>query len=283
MKPAFYSLLMATSVLAEDSRGGFAERIAALEKLHGGRLGISVLDTSTGRRLEYRASERFAMCSTFKALLVGAVLALVDTGGESLERWVPYGRADLLEYAPIAKAHLGEGGMRVGALCSAAVEYSDNTAANLLLARVGGPPGLTTYLRGLGDTVTRLDRDEPTLNTDIPGDPRDTTTPAAMVGLLERILLGNALSSTSRARLFAWMERVNTGRDRLRAGLPSTWRVGDKTGTCGPGTLNDLAIAWPPGRAPVLIAVYSTHLNGGIEAGSAALAEVARVVVSAFG
>jgi beta-lactamase class A len=166
-----------------------SDRLAAIEAETGGRLGVAALDSESGRRIEYRASERFAMCSTFKLLLAAAVLARVDAGHESLERRLAYGPADLLDYAPVTKARVAEGGLPVGALCAAAAGVSDNTAANLLLATLGGPEGLTRYARELGDGVTRLDRTEPALNMNAPGDPRDTTTPAAMVANLQRLFL----------------------------------------------------------------------------------------------
>ncbi len=171
-----------------------ADRIAALERSAGGRLGVAVIDTGSRATLLHRADERFPMCSTFKALASAAVLKRVDAGEESLGRFVPYGQADLLDYAPVTKAHLAAGGMALGALCAAAIDWSDNTAANLILNAIGGPPGFTAFTRALSDSVTRLDRTEPSLNTAIPGDPRDTTSPLAMARDLQTVLLGTVLS-----------------------------------------------------------------------------------------
>jgi len=259
-----------------------AARLAALEARAGGRLGVAVLDTGSGRRLDHRGGERFPLCSTFKVLLAGAVLARVDGGREALDRRVPYGQADLLEYAPVTAAHVGEGSLPVLDLCAAAVEVSDNTAANLLLQALGGPRAITTFARSLGDPVTRLDRTEPTLNTALPGDPRDTTTPTAMVDTLRALLLGPTLSPASRQRLEGWMAACTTGRNRLRAGLPADWAAGDKTGSGERGTVNDVAILRPPHRAPILIAAYYTGSTAPMEARNAVLAEVGRIVVAAF-
>jgi beta-lactamase class A len=259
-----------------------AARLAALEARSGGRLGVMALDTATGRRLGYRAEERFPLCSTFKVLLAGAVLARVEKGQERMDRPIAYTKADLLDYAPVTKARAAEGRMTVEALCAAAVEASDNTAANLLLQTLGGPAGLTAFARGLGDAVTRLDRTEPTLNTALPDDPRDTTTPAAMVESLKAMLLGGGLEPESCQRLEGWMRGCTTGGDRLRAGLPAEWTVGDKTGTGDRGTVNDVAILRPPGRGPILVAAYYTGSRVPLKDRSAVLAEVGRLVAAAF-
>ncbi len=262
--------------------GDFSARLAELEKVHGGRLGVYVFDTGSGASLGYRQDERFAMCSTFKLTLAAAVLARVDAGSESLARRVPFGETDLLEYAPVTRERVAEGGLTVAELCAAMVEVSDNTAANLMLARVGGPSGFTAWLRSLGDNETRLDRTEPYLNTNLPGDPRDTTTPAAMARTLERVLTRTVLTPSSRSLLISWLERSVTGKTRLRAGFPAGWRVGDKTGS-GPGNAySDLAIAWPPGRPPLLVAVYYTGSAQGKETLDAVLAGVARLVAAWF-
>ena len=255
---------------------------AAIEASVGGRLGVAALDTGTSERLTHRAEERFPMCSTFKWLLAAQVLSRVDVGEESLDRVVRYGPADLLEYSPVTRKNVESGGLTIAELSAAAVRISDNTAANLLLATVEGPEGFTAFLRTLGDPTTRLDRTEPELNEAAPGDPRDTTTPAAMLEDLRTVLLGDALSPASRERLIDWMVTSTTGKARLRAGLPESWRVGDKTGTCGPGFANDVAIAWPPDRPPILIAAYLAEAEASYEDCSAALAEVGRGVAEAF-
>src|ERR1700722_15946149 len=255
----------AADFVSADSVKSASERIAALEARAGGRLGVFVLDTASGLSIAHRSDERFPMCSTFKLLTAAAVLALVDAGSERLDRKIPYGTADLLEYAPVTKAHAGEGAMSLGDLCAAAIDWSDNTAANLLLQVIGGPPAFTRYVRALGDELTRLDRNEPTLNTAIAGDERDTTTPAAMVGDMRAVLSG---------------DRV--GDKRIRAGLPPSWRVGDKTGTGDNGTANVIAIIRPPDRAPLLAASYYTGSSGSADALNAVHKEVGGIVAATF-
>jgi beta-lactamase class A len=258
-------------------------RIAAIERRLGGRLGVLALDTGTGQRIKHRASERFPMCSTFKFLLAGTVLDRIDKHRETLDRRITYGETDLLEYAPIAKEHVKEGAMTVAALCAAAIEYSDNTAANLLLETIGGPSQLTAYLRSLGDKVTRLDRIEPDLNSGIPGDPRDTATPESMLHSTRALVLGEALSQNSRQQLQEWLIANTTGGKRLRAGLPMGWRVGDKTGTGKNGARNDVAVVWPFDRAPIVIVEFFIGSNAADPELEEAIAEVGRVVADSFG
>ena len=259
--------------------------LAAIEASVGGRVGVFALDTGSGRTFAQRADERFAMCSTFKWVLAAAVLARVDRGELALDRRIPYGKADLLEYAPITSEHVAEGALPVEMLARAAVTVSDNTAANLLLAQVGGPAGFTAFVRQAGDAVTRLDRTEGTLNANEPGDPRDTTSPRAMVGLLRAVFCGEVLKPASRERLLDWMKACETGKKRLRAGFPGDWVVGDKTGTGENMAVNDLAIAVPPGRAPILVAVYMSEGrdedDGAVHEGGHA--RVARLVAKQMG
>ncbi len=249
-----------------------------IESRVGGRLGVSALDTASDRRVDYHSDKLWPLCSTFKFLLVGAVLAKVDTGHEQLDRDIAFTASDLLDYAPVVKARLPGGKMTIAELCEAAITLSDNSAANLLLQTVGGPGGLTIYARSLGDRTTHLDRIEPYLNEAMPGDARDSSSPAAMVNDLGVLLLQDALTPASRQRLTDWLIASQTGRNRLRAGLPAGWRVGDKTGSGARGSTNDIAIAWPPGRQPILIAAYLTGSDAPEPDRSAALAEVARVV-----
>ena len=254
---------------------------SALERRHGGRLGVAVLDTGSGRRMAHRADERFAMASTFKFLAAAFVLARCDKGEERLQRRIAFAQQDLVTYSPITEKHVGAGGMTVAELCEAAVTLSDNTAANLLLASFGGPAGLTAYVRSLGDDTTRLDRIETAVNEATPGDPRDTTTPAAMLGTMQKLLVGEAVSRASREQLIAWLVANKTGDQRLRAGVPRGWRVGDKTGTGGHGATNDIGILWPPGRAPILVAAYFAEAQASDAERSAVLAEVGRIAAAA--
>jgi len=273
------ALLPASLVQAASARDP-AARLAALEKQHGGRLGVAILDTGSGRRVAHRGDERVLMCSTFKVLAVAAVLARVDRGDEQLSRRIVFGRDVLLSYAPVTRLHTGAPGMRLEELCAAALTVSDNTAANLLLAALGGPQAVTAFVRGLGDRVTRLDRTEPELNVTRPGDLRDTTTPDAAVDMLRQLLLGEALSPTSRARLLGWMRGCLTGTDKLRAGLPDGWSAGDKTGSGAQGESNDVAILFPPSRPPLLVTAYYAAPAADAQQRSAVLAEVGRIAAS---
>jgi beta-lactamase class A len=206
------------------------------------RIGIAMSDLDGQSRKVRRADERFAMCSTFKFLAVTAVLQRIDRAGDRLDRFIKYDERDILAWAPVTKRHLGEGGMTLEALCFAAIAYSDNTAANLLLQTLGGPAGLTAYARSLGDDITRLDRTEPELNNVARGEERDTTSPMAMLHDMQNILLGDALSVPMREKLESWMIQNTTGDAMIRAGVPRDWRVGDKTGQNQTGNTNDIAI-----------------------------------------
>src|SRR5437868_8445008 len=223
------ALLLLLAASTPGSTSDFANRILPIEERAGTRIGVAALDTGTGKRLDYRSEERFPMCSTFKFLAAAAVLKRVDDGQEKLDRFVIYGAKDILEHAPVTKEHLKDGGMTLGALCAAAIEQSDNTAGNLLLDTIGGPGGLTNFVRSLGDRLTRLDRIEPELNSAIPGDERDTTTPAAICSDMQRLLLGDALSEASRRQLENWLQRNETGGSMIRASVPKNWILGDKT------------------------------------------------------
>jgi beta-lactamase class A len=258
------------------------KRLADMEAREGGRLGVFVRDTATGATIEHRADERFPMCSTFKLLAAAAALKRVDQGAESLDRKIAYGPSDLLEYAPVAKAHVAEGGMTVADLCAAAIDWSDNTAGNLILESIGGPAGFTEFARSLGDAVTRLDRNEPTLNESLPGDPRDTTSPRAMAGAMQKVLVGDALSDASRSQLQTWLIGDKVGDKRLRAGLPPSWRIGDKTGTGDRGSTNAVAIIWPPGRAPLIATVYYTGSSASVDARNAVHKEIGALIAETF-
>jgi beta-lactamase class A len=259
-----------------------AARLAAIEARIGGRIGVSALDTSNSKRLDYRAEERFPMCSTFKFLAAAGVLKRVDEKKENLDRFVRYSAKDILEYAPVTKEHLKDGGMTLGALCAAAIEQSDNTAGNLLLDAIGGPAGLTNFARNLGDKITRLDRKEPDLNSATPGDERDTTSPRSMLGDMTRLLTGDVLSQSSRRQLEDWLQGNKTGADMIRAGVPKNWIIGDKTGRGSNGATNDIAIVRPPGRAPILLAIYSVGSKASTDDRAAAIAEVAKVVAESL-
>lgn len=258
-----------------------AQRVATIEKRLGGRAGVYVRDVTGRVMIAHNADERFPMCSTHKFLAAAAVLKRIEQGSMTLEQIVPYSEADLLSYAPVTKANIRKGGkgeMSLHDLCAAALTVSDNTAANLILRMLGGPQGFTAYAHMLGDTETRLDRFEPDLNSALPGDPRDTTTPHAIGEDLWRLLVGNALATNAQQMLENWMIASKTGLTRLRAGLPSDWIVGDKTGSGANATANTIAIIRPPGRAPLFAAVYLTGSSADADDLDRAHVDVARII-----
>lgn len=265
---------------AEDSFAALPRRFAELEKASGGRLGIAAFDTRSGRAASWRGDERFPIASTFKALAAAAVLARVDAGETMLDKIVRFPSSDLVTYSPVTK-DFADKGMPLDAICAAAVELSDNTAGNLMLREIGGPPGLTAFARRIGDSVTRLDRWETALNEAAPGDARDTTSPRAMLEDLRRLALGDILSSRSRAKLIGWLKGCRTSADRMRARLPAGWSVGDKTGAGERGTMNDVGLLWPPDGAPVLLTIYLTGTTRSQAEKASVQAEIGRVVALA--
>ena len=269
-----FLLLAPAFAEARQPRVGPERRIAAIERASGGRLGVALMDSQGRVLLGHRANERFAMCSTFKLLLAGYVL----DNPASLRIPLPYGRADLLPNSPFAVESLGNAessDMRVGFAAEQIVTRSDNTAANLLLRHIGGPDGLNAWLRQHGDPVTRLDRYETALNENRRGDPRDTTSPAAMARSASRLVIGDGLHEAHRRWLREWMLASRTGLNRIRAGLPAGWGVGDKTGTCG-NAVNDVAFFRTPAGNEYILAVYHDRPRS-IARGETAIAEVARV------
>ena len=265
--------------LPDTLRGEFTR----IERDSEGRLGVALLDTQSHAQIGHHAEDRFPMCSTFKMLAAAAVLARVDAGKERLDRRITFKASDVVVNSPITKDRTGGDGMTLAAICEAAMTYSDNTAGNLILGTLGSPQALTAYARSIGDTMTRLDRNEPALNEAAPGDLRDTTTPLAMLKNMQTLLLGDVLSPASKEQLTTWMVGNKTGDTRLRAGLPAGWKVGDKTGAGERGTTNDVGIVWPPKRAPVLVAIYLTDTSAPAEQRNATLAAVGRAVATAIG
>ncbi len=276
------ALVLTAAAMRGPAHAGARTQLDDLEAELGGRIGLAALDTGNGAPLAHRGDERFAMCSTFKWMLAAAVLAQHERSGAILERHLSYGPGDMLAHSPVTQRHLAEGSLPIAELCMAAVESSDNTAANTLLRFIGGPAALTRYLRTIGDPTTRLDRMEPSLNTNLPGDPRDTTTPNAMVATMRSLLAGETLSAPSRDLLLSWLKNCRTGLQRLRAGLPPAWVVGDKTGTGDNGAANDDAIIWPPQRSPILIAAYLSGSRAAAKTLDAAHARIGKFVAESF-
>lgn len=277
--PALWTGLVGARASADPAPEAEA-RLAELERQSGGTVGVAILDTGTGVVRGHRLDEAFPLCSTHKVLSAAFVLARAAAGTDRLDRRIAYGPEAILPYAPVTRLHVGAG-MTLAALCEAAVTVSDNTAANLLLASFGGPAALTAYLRSLGDTVTRLDRTEPTLNEATPGDLRDTTTPRAMAALVRMFVLGPALPEASRGRLADWMANCRTGLGKIRAGVPVEWRVGDKTGSGNRNASNDVAVLWRPGRPPLVVTAYTIDTAGDDAARDALLAGVGRIAAAA--
>lgn len=258
--------------------GGEAE-LAELEARAGGRLGVTVLDTGTGARFGHRSDERFGMFSTFKLPLAAVILQRVDAGAERLDRAIAISKADVVRGSSVVEKHVG-GSMTVGDLCAATVSTSDNAAANLLLATCGGPDAVTAFVRSLGDSVTRLDLSEDGMVAH--DDERDTTSPAAMAATMQTILTGDVLMASSRDVLISWLKATTTGPKRLRAGLPTDWPIGHKTGTGPDGPANDIAIAWPPGRAPLIVTAYYEGAGKTEAERSAVLADVGRIAAASI-
>jgi len=271
------------AMAARPRRPDMTSRIAALETGQA-RLGVCLLDTATGELSGHRLDEHFAFCSTFKLPMVAACLREADAGRLNLAEVLPYTKADLLEWAPVTGPNVGKGGLPIIELAQAAQQLSDGGAANLLVRRLGGPAAVTAKFREMGDPVTRLDRYEPMLGMVLSADLRDTTSPRAMAELVARITTGNLLSVASRDRLLQWMYDTKTGPKRLRAGLPAGWKVGNKTGTGRDAGItnkcNDVAIAYPPGRAPIIISAYydaGEYTDQIEDRHQAVLAEVGRI------
>jgi beta-lactamase class A len=253
-----------------------------LERSFGGRLGVFAMSAADNATLGYRANERFPMCSTFKVVAAAGILARSAQVEGLLQQRLHYQRSDLVTYSPITEKHIANG-MTVAELCVAAIQYSDNTAANLLIGILGEPKAVTAYARSIGDTKFRLDRWETDLNTAIPGDPRDTTTPEAMGRSMQRLVLGKALAPRQREALRLWLLGNKTGAARIKAALPADWKIGDKTGSGNYGTGNDVAVLWPSRREPVVLAIYTTQHERNLKARSDVIASAAQIVVGWLG
>ncbi|NBF02187.1 class A beta-lactamase [Pseudomonas sp. Fl5BN2] len=257
------------------------QKLSALEKRANGRIGMALIESGSQRMLTYRGDERFAMASTFKALLAGAVLQKSVGQPGLLSKRVTYDKASLVVYSPVTEQHLEEG-MTVSELCKAAVEWSDNSAANLLLKELGGPASVTQLAMSLGDDKTRLDRWEPELNSAIPGDERDTSTPLSMARNLLKLTVADGLPKEQQQLLVSWLKDSKTGAQSIRAGVPGGWPVGDKTGAGEYGTTNDLAIIWPPTGQPLVLAIYFTQREQKAQARRDVLASVSKMVLAEF-
>ena len=254
------------------------DTVKQIEEHLDARVGLFVQDKETGLSWQYKADERFPMSSTFKTLACASLLSQVDDNQERLERVITFGEEDLVTYSPITETRTGDEGMSLAELCHAAMSMSDNSAANFILEAIGGPEGLTQFLRSIGDDVTRLDRWETELNEGIPGDERDTTTPRAMAATLERLVFGDELSSESRQQLQVWLEENAVADDLFRAVIPEDWKIGDRTGAGGYGSRSITAVIWPLDRSPVIATVYITETEASLDERNAAIAEIGSAI-----
>lgn len=279
--PLFF---VSACVLAQTTNdvNDIQQKLADLEKGSGGRLGVTLINTADNSYIAYRGDERFPMCSTSKVIAVSALLKESEKNKALLNKNIQIKKSDLVNYSPVTEKHL-DTGMTLSGLSAAALQYSDNTAMNKILAHLGGPTKVTEFARSISDETYRLDRTEPSLNTAIPRDPRDTTSPSAMAKSLRNLTLGNALGKTQRAQLIEWMKGNTTGGTSIRAGLPAAWVVGDKTGSCDYGTTNDIAVIWPENHAPLILITYFTQSQQNASGRKDILASAAKIVTAGFG
>ena len=271
------------SAFANHHRNRFSAKLTALEAASNGRIGLSAVNTKNGKRLEYRANERFPFCSTFKTIAAAAILKKSAHETGLLKKRITFDQRTVTQsgYGPITGKHIADG-MTIAELCAATMQYSDNAAVNLLMQELGGPAEVTAFARSIGDDIFRLDRWEPELNTAVPGDERDTTTPAAMERTLQHLVLGTALGKTQREQLRTWLKGNKTGDKRIRAGVPKNWVVGDKTGTGSYGTTNDAGVLWLPNGATIVATIYFTQHDKDAPARDDVIEAVARIMASAL-
>ncbi|WP_413789313.1 class A beta-lactamase [Paenibacillus tyrfis] len=256
-----------------------SDEFIQLENKFGARLGVYAIDTGTSRTIAYRPEERFAFASTYKALAAGAVLQ--QSSIANLDKVITYTKEDLVTYSPITEKHV-ETGMTLRDICDATIRYSDNTAGNLLLKELGGPKGFETALKKIGDNVTTSARFETDLNQAVPGDTRDTSTPKALATTLQAFTVGDVLPTDKRKLLTDWLRGNTTGAKLIRAGVPEGWQVGDKTGAGSYGTRNDIAIVWPPNRAPIIIAILSSRDKQDSAYNDDLIAQAAKITMDAL-
>lgn len=281
------SLAFATSnssmQLISESGTTYQTKFAQLESSANGRLGIMAINTANNQQIEYRSNELFPFCSTGKVMVVGAILKASESNPQLMQRQLHYSKQDTESsgYAPITGQHIKDG-MSVSALSQAAIAYSDNGAMNQLLQILGGTQMVSTFAKSIGDNKFNLVRTEPQLNTAIPGDERDTTTPVAMALSLQKLSLGTALDKKQQAQLQEWLKANTTGDKRIRAGVPKGWTVGDKTGTGSYGTTNDVAVIWPPQAKPIVLVVYFTQNKKDTKPNDQVIAQATKIVIDEF-
>ena len=277
-----FSVLLAAPAQALDgARLGAA--VAAEEEALSARIGVAVIDSGSGASWQYRGDELFPLNSTHKTFACAALLAQVDRGALTLEQAVPIRREMLVVHSPVVEQSIAAGSMTLGALCRAALVYSDNAASNVVVDALGGPSAVIAFMRSLGDATTRLDRGEPELNEATPGDVRDTTSPVAIVASLREVLLGEALSAASREQLAQWMRDDRVAAALLRSVLPPAWTIADKTGAGGHGSRSIIAVLWPPTGPALVVAIYVTQTAASLAATNRAIARIGSALLEASG
>lgn len=250
-----------------------------IESDYGVKLGVYAFDTETNKEVTYNADNRFAYCSTFKSLISGAILQKYSS--DQLKQVIKYSQKDVLSYAPVTKNHVDKG-MTIEELCDAAVRFSDNTAANLLLNLIGGPSGFKSALNQLGDKVTEPARIELELNAATPGDTRDTSTPRQLAIDLKEYTTGNILTDDKKKVLINWMSGNAKGDKLIRAGAPKDWIVSDKSGSGSYGTRNDIAIVMPPNKKPIFVAILSSKNTKDAKYDDKTVADASKIVFDYF-
>jgi len=258
------------------------QQFATLEASSGGRLGVAAIDTATHREIQYRGDQRFPMGCTSKVMGVAAILKKSMTDSQYLQQNVKYQKKDLVNWTPITEKFLAQG-MTVEALCGAAISYSDNTAMNLLTAKLGGPQGINRFARSIGDSSFKLDHWWPDEANGNLFNLQDSSTPNAMARSLQKIALGDVLALPQREKLLTWLKNNTTGNARIRAGVPKEWVVGDKTGSGYEyGTANDIALIWPPNRAPIIVAIFYSSTKKDAPKRNDVIASATRILVNDF-
>lgn len=278
----FIQTIIARPAIHSAQSASLQEQLAAFETAFDGRIGVSAIDTSNNRQIQYRAQEIFPFCSTYKVITVAAILKQSMSDTSLLKQHITYHKEDIVTHSPITKKNLRKG-MTISELCAAAITYSDNTAVNLLTKQLGGSLAVTRFAHSIGNNSFRLDRPEPQLNSAIPGDPRDTSTPAEMQHSLHRIALGDVLALPQQQLLQTWLKNNTTGNFKIRASVPKTWAVGDKTGSGDYGTTNDIAIIWPTRcMSPIVMAIYFTHHHKDAHAHDEVIASITKILINEF-
>ncbi len=273
--------LLLLPALVNAQLGDVLATLIELEAQLQARVGVAIVDLETNESLYYHAQDRFPLSSTFKTLACAALLSKVDKNEDSLERRITFNQDDLVSYSPVTETKVGAPGMTLADLCEATITLSDNSAGNFILQAIDGPSGLTQFLRSIGDSSTRLDRWETELNESLPGDPRDTTSPEAMVNTLIALLETEVLSESSRKILTQWLQGNAVGEALLRAGIPDDWVIGDKTGAGGFGSRSIAGILWPPQRQAIITAIYITETDASFDDRNAAIAAIGQAIARA--